>query len=53
HVGWAPEIPIWLSLLFIVGTLAITAVASLLYSRSKSVQQLDDATGPRRDWEND
>ncbi|MPZ95067.1 MAG: TerC/Alx family metal homeostasis membrane protein, partial [Propionibacteriales bacterium] len=47
HVGWAPEIPIWLSLLFIVGTLAITAVASLLYSRSKSVQQLDDATGPR------
>jgi tellurite resistance protein TerC len=29
HVAWAPEIPIWLSLAVIIGTLAITAVASL------------------------
>ncbi len=32
-VGWAPEIPIWLSLLVIVGTLAITTVASLVAAR--------------------
>jgi tellurite resistance protein TerC len=30
HIGWAPHIPIWLSLLVIVGTLAIATVASLL-----------------------
>jgi tellurite resistance protein TerC len=29
HIGWAPDIPIWLSLVVIVGTLAVTAVASL------------------------
>ncbi len=29
HVEWAPEIPIWLSLGVIVGTLAVTTVASL------------------------
>ena len=29
HVGWAPDIPIWLSLVVIVGTLAVTTVASL------------------------
>ena len=29
HVEWAPEIPIWLSLAVIVGTLVITTVASL------------------------
>jgi tellurite resistance protein TerC len=28
-VEWAPEIPIWLSLLVIIGTLAVTTVASL------------------------
>ena len=33
HVGWAPDIPIWLSLAVIVGTLAVTTVASLLRSR--------------------
>ena len=36
HVEWAPEIPIWLSLTVIIGTLAITAVASLLKTRSES-----------------
>ena len=36
HIEWAPEIPIWLSLLVIVGTLAVTAVASLAKTRSDS-----------------
>ncbi len=31
-IGWAPEVPIWVSLTVIVGTLAVTAVASLLKS---------------------
>jgi tellurite resistance protein TerC len=34
HIEWAPEIPIWLSLVVIVGTLAVTAIASLLKDRS-------------------
>jgi tellurite resistance protein TerC len=34
HISWAPEIPIWLSLSVIVGTLVITAVASLAKTRS-------------------
>jgi tellurite resistance protein TerC len=29
HVTWAPDIPIWLSLSVIIGTLVVTAVASL------------------------
>ncbi|GAB3654395.1 TerC family protein [Nocardioides korecus] len=29
HIAWAPDIPIWLSLVVIVGTLAVTTVASL------------------------
>jgi tellurite resistance protein TerC len=29
HVSWAPHIPIWLSLSVIIGTLVVTAVASL------------------------
>ncbi len=36
HVSWAPDIPIWLSLLVIVGTLAITTVASLWKDRSSA-----------------
>jgi len=35
HVGWAPEIPIWLSLVVIVGTLAVTTVLSLYGSRRR------------------
>jgi tellurite resistance protein TerC len=31
-VGWAPDIPIWLSLLVIVGVLAVTTAASLVRS---------------------
>ena len=52
-VPWAPEIPTWLSLLVIIGTLVVTTVASLLKSRSMSNDDRDTATGPRRDWEND
>ncbi|HEX2361374.1 MAG TPA: TerC family protein [Jiangellaceae bacterium] len=32
-VPWAPEIPIWLSLVVIFGTIALTAVASLVKTR--------------------
>ncbi|MGH3646631.1 MAG: TerC family protein [Micromonosporaceae bacterium] len=35
-VGWAPEVPIWLSLSFIVSTLVITTIASLVRSRRES-----------------
>jgi tellurite resistance protein TerC len=49
HVEWAPEIPIWLSLVVIIGTLAVTTVASLAVSRKRSEPELDAATGPRRD----
>jgi tellurite resistance protein TerC len=47
-VEWAPDIPIWLSLLVIVGTLAITTVASLIGSRRLSEAERDAITGPRR-----
>ena len=30
HIAWAPDIPIWLSLVVIVATLGLTTVASLL-----------------------
>jgi tellurite resistance protein TerC len=53
HIKWAPEIPIWLSLVVIIGTLAITAVASLVVSSRMSAAEQDAATGPRRDWDND
>lgn len=49
HVGWAPEIPIWLSLSVIVGTLVITTVVSLLASRRMDAAERDRATGPRRE----
>ncbi|PVG84883.1 tellurium resistance protein TerC [Nocardioides gansuensis] len=53
HIEWAPEIPIWLSLSVIVGTLAITAVASLWASSRMAAAEQDAVTGPRRDWDND
>ncbi len=37
HVTWAPEIPIWLSLLVIFGILATTAIASLLSPRGREI----------------
>src|SRR4051812_29335729 len=33
-IGWAPHIPIWLSLLVIVGALVVATIASLLKSRA-------------------
>jgi tellurite resistance protein TerC len=53
HVEWAPEIPILVSLGVIIGTLAVTTVASLAASRHANRKELDAATGPRRDWDND
>ena len=53
HISWAPEIPIWLSLVVILATLAITAVVSLWASSRMAASEQDAATGPRRDWEND
>ncbi len=53
HVSWAPEIPIWLSLSIILGTLIVTTVASVLGSRRMAATERDALTGPRRDWDND
>lgn len=36
HISWAPDVPIWLSLVIIVATLVVTAGASLLKDRSRS-----------------
>ncbi|MCW2759591.1 MAG: Integral rane protein TerC, partial [Nocardioidaceae bacterium] len=53
HISWAPDIPIWLSLLVIIGTLAVTTVLSLWKSSGMTPDELDAATGPRRDWDDD
>jgi tellurite resistance protein TerC len=47
HVGWAPDIPIWLSLAVIVGTLVVTTVLSLATARRMDAASRDEATGPR------
>jgi tellurite resistance protein TerC len=47
-VAWL-EIPIWVSLTVIVGTLAVTAVASLAVSRNRTQAELEAQTGPRRE----
>jgi tellurite resistance protein TerC len=36
HIHWAPDIPIWVSLVVIVGTLAVTTVLSLASDRRRS-----------------
>ena len=47
HISWAPEIPILVSLGVIVGTLVVTAVASLTVSRSRSAaEEVESRTGP-------
>jgi tellurite resistance protein TerC len=46
-VAWAPDISILVSLAVIVGTLAITTVASLIVSRNRTQKDLDAHTGPR------
>ena len=53
HIEWAPEIPIWLSLVVILATLVVTAVLSLWASSRMTAAEQDAATGPRRDWDND
>jgi TerC family integral membrane protein len=50
-VEWAPDIPIWLSLLVILGTLAITTVASLIAARGLTPPEQDRRSGPRREWD--
>ena len=49
-VGWAPEIPIWLSLVIILGTLVVTTVASLVHVRRhpEDVKNLPAAPAPGR-----
>lgn len=47
HVSWAPEVPIWLSLSFIVTTLVVTTVASLLKSR-RELRAATAADAPER-----
>jgi tellurite resistance protein TerC len=47
HISWAPDIPIWLSLVVIIGTLVVTTVVSLIASSKMTPGELDDATGPR------
>ena len=42
HVSWAPEIPIWLSLLVILGTLGIATAASLVKSSRDRRKELVD-----------
>ncbi|HEX3929727.1 MAG TPA: TerC/Alx family metal homeostasis membrane protein [Nocardioides sp.] len=36
HISWAPDIPIWVSLAMIVGTLAVTTVLSLAADRRRA-----------------
>jgi tellurite resistance protein TerC len=36
HIGWAPDIPIWVSLVVIVGTLAVTTLLSLAADRRRT-----------------
>ncbi|RZT79973.1 tellurite resistance protein TerC [Micromonospora violae] len=43
HVGWAPHIPIWLSLLVIIGTLGVATAASLIKSSRDRRRELADA----------
>ena len=43
-ISWAPEIPIWLSLLIILGTLGIATVASLAKSTRDAKKELVDSS---------
>ena len=38
HIEWAPEIPIWVSLIAIIGILAVTTVLSLAKDRRDRAQ---------------
>ena len=41
---WVPEIPTWFSLIFIFGTLAIAAIASVIYSKTNDSTSAEEAT---------
>ncbi len=43
-ISWAPDLPIWVSLLVIVGTLTVTTVASLAADRRRSPAGVEGAT---------
>ena len=45
HIEAIPEIPIWLSLAFIIGTLAVTTVASLVKVRRDAASGQDGSEG--------
>jgi tellurite resistance protein TerC len=46
HVPWAPEIPIWLSLVVIAGTMSVTTVASLIKARRDLAAARSAGSGP-------
>ncbi len=48
-IPWAPDIPIWVSLAVIVGTLAVTTVVSLVVSNRRSAEHDGSASAPRHD----
>jgi tellurite resistance protein TerC len=50
-VSWAPEIPIWLSLAVIVGTMAVTTAASLFHGRRSAKASAKD--GPEEAADDD
>ncbi|WFR66439.1 TerC family protein [Curtobacterium flaccumfaciens] len=52
HIEWAPEIPIWFSLSFIMATIAVATVASLVVS-NKRVKRGLTPTGSQRTLEAD
>jgi len=49
HIEWAPEIPIWFSLGFIIVTLGITTIASLRVSGHRSAELQHSAGGGELD----
>ncbi|TDW93820.1 MULTISPECIES: TerC family protein [Kribbella] len=46
HIDWAPEIPIWFSLGFIIVTLGITTILSLHKSRTMQAEEPADKVEP-------
>ena len=46
YVGFSVDIPIWLSLIVIIGTLVITTVASLIKSRKDEARDAIDVSVP-------
>jgi tellurite resistance protein TerC len=43
HIEWAPEIPIWFSLVFIGATVAVATIASLRKTRKREAEPVDAA----------